>query len=116
MTRLVVLVSSIGNTTASFDSLLTKLRGDPQWGENTQILRYEHRVRIWSRKRANDLAEDLAQIIQTRWLTSGPFDEIVLMGNSLGGILVRAAYLRGLGSANNREEPQEWASHVARIV
>ena len=116
MTRLVVLVSSIGNTTIKFDSLLEKLSGDAQWGGNTQILRYEHRVRIWSRKRANDLAEDLAQIIQTRWLTGGPFDEIILMGYSLGGILVRAAYLRGLGSANNREEAQEWASHVVRIV
>jgi pimeloyl-ACP methyl ester carboxylesterase len=116
MKRLVVLVSSIGNTTVKFDPLLAKLRSEQQWGEGTQILRYEHRVRIWSHQRADDLAEDLAQMIQTSWLTDGPFDEIILMGNSLGGILVRAAYLRGLGSANNREEPQEWASHVTRIV
>jgi hypothetical protein len=116
MTRLVVLAPSIGNTTARFDPLLAKLKDDRQWGDSTQILRYEHHAHILSHQRADDLAEDLAQMIQTRWYTSGPFDDIILMGNSLGGILLRAAYLRGLGSANNHEEPQEWASHVSRII
>ncbi|WP_156994108.1 alpha/beta fold hydrolase [Terriglobus sp. TAA 43] len=116
MKRLIVLAPSIGHTTIDFDPLLERLSDEPLWNEKPQILRYEHRVHLLSSKRADDLAEDLAQRIQTRWYTEGPFDEITLMGNSLGGILVRAAYLRGLGSAKNREEPQEWASRVHRIV
>lgn len=45
--------------------------------------------------------------------------EVVLVGHSLGGILVRAAYLYGLGydrETTDDYKPYEWAKKVTRIV
>ncbi|WP_211882374.1 esterase/lipase family protein [Pseudarthrobacter albicanus] len=45
--------------------------------------------------------------------------EVVLVGHSLGGILIRAAYLYGLGydrETADDSEPHDWAKKVTRIV
>ena len=116
MGRLIVLAPSIANNTSQFDLLLTRLRLDPQWRGDTDVLRFEHHASARSLKRADKLTRDLADAIRGKWLVDGPFDDIILMGQSVGGILVRAAYLQGLGSVRNNQEPQEWVSFVSRIV
>jgi pimeloyl-ACP methyl ester carboxylesterase len=116
MARLVALAPGGGQTTAEFDPLLRRLQSEPEWDADTKILPCEHHATIFSLRRANDLAADMADRILTEWETNGPYDDVILMGFSAGGILSRAAYLRGLGSTRKNRAPKEWAKHVSRIV
>jgi len=116
MARLVVLVPGAGQTTAVFEPLLERLRSEPEWPADTNILRSEHHATFMSRRRADDLVDDLADDIYTEWETRGPYDDVILMGFSMGALLARGAYLRALGCTREPSTLQEWAKHVSRIV
>src|SRR5206468_1446840 len=47
---------------------------------------------------------------------TGPFDEIILVGHSLGGLLVRQAYLFANGLDPLDSEPRDWTGAVKRIL
>jgi pimeloyl-ACP methyl ester carboxylesterase len=116
MARLLVVVPGIGGHTSQFSLLLDLLKASPSWAADTQILLYDHNRGIFSRKLAAQIANDLAILIEGEWLEKGSFEDIVLIGHSMGALLVRQAYLTGLGSSLNRMRPKPWASKVSRMV
>jgi pimeloyl-ACP methyl ester carboxylesterase len=116
MTRLLVVVPGIGGKTSQFSALLDLLKASLGWVTETKILPYDHNRGLFSRKRAAQIAYDLAIFIETEWLESGSFDDIVLIGHSMGALLVRQAYLIALGSSSRRTVVKPWASKVSRIV
>jgi triacylglycerol esterase/lipase EstA (alpha/beta hydrolase family) len=115
MTRLIVVVPGIGGHTSQFSAPLDLLKASPGWVTETQILPYDHNRGLFSRKRAAQIANDLAILIEGAWLENGSFDEIVLIGHSMGALLVRQAYLTGLGSSSNHMQAKPWANKVSRM-
>lgn len=80
-----------------------------------------HGIKVFSRTRT--LAKSVAELAHKIRGLSGEntgevVDEVVLVGHSLGGILIRAAYLYGLGYDRDSEDgtADAWPRSVKRIV
>ena len=88
--------------------------------KGADVLRWEHHCSYLSRKFASTLAESLAASIDAKFVEAqqqgSPYTDLILLGHSMGALLVRQAYLIGLGSGVLDLKPQEWASKVQRIV
>lgn len=114
--RLVVVVSSIMDDASSWDSLVSRLRTLPGYGD--ELCHWEfipHGARWYRPGSAGRLAREVAARIHQRWMADGGYDEVVLVGHSIGGLLVRQAYLVGLGSGDPTQR-RPWAERVNRIV
>lgn len=76
---------------------------------------YPHPVRLWSRRPLVGHARKLSESIQQYWedYRNSP-QRIVLIGHSMGGLLVRHAYLLARGELGGQQ--RSWAGHVSRIV
>jgi pimeloyl-ACP methyl ester carboxylesterase len=121
MARLMVFVPGIRLKASAWQPLIQQLEEDPAWVADSQVLAWDHRTGILGRKPLLEIAAHLASEIGTRYAlraASGkpPFDDIVLVGHSMGALLVRQAYLIALGSTLNNMPPQPWAPLVSRIV
>lgn len=75
---------------------------------------YPNPVRIWSRGPLARHALALSESIQQYWEHRGSPQAITLIGHSIGGLLVRYAYLQATGALGGF--PREWSRHVRRIV
>ncbi|GIH23810.1 hypothetical protein Aph01nite_21200 [Acrocarpospora phusangensis] len=73
------------------------------------------RVRPWDRRSAGELARELSSWIARIWWEMGGLGRVVLVGHSVGGLLVRHAYLIARGDEDSRET-KAWAGRVSRIV
>ncbi|WP_330309834.1 MULTISPECIES: hypothetical protein [unclassified Streptomyces] len=58
----------------------------------------------------------MSALIHEQWLRGGGYDDVVLTGHSLGGLLARQAYLLGLDTDGEGRSPRPWAEKVSRIV
>lgn len=116
MARLLVFVPGIQSKAEDFNPLLARLQADSAWRQDTLVKLWDHHTSILSRTPLSNIARDLALFIHTTWSSHGGMDDVVLVGHSMGALLVRQAYLIGLGSTVNRMNPLPWATHVSRIV
>ena len=99
-------------TTAAV-SLLDRLRAEPGHADDL-VWVYPERIRTLSRGGLAGRARELGERIDWYWDGNGRPDEIVLIGHSIGGLLLRYAYLTALGGFG--DPPREWAHRVQRIV
>jgi hypothetical protein len=63
-----------------------------------------------------EAAVDLRARIDQQFLVSGGYQSVVMIGISIGGIVVRQAYLQSLGLYSDCPPTGQWAKLVARIV
>lgn len=96
---------------------------EEQYGQEWDISVFRHGIRRWSLggklKRAVDaLAVRIAFLAGDTTGDGDNIEEVRLVGHSVGGLLVRAAYLRGLGIDGEQAATSGsgWASKVRRIV
>lgn len=115
MKHLIVVVPGIAQTTRSWRPLLDRLMQEPET-DGAEWLLWDHRLRLWSTSDMKSLAIELRASIEERWVRAGGFDEIRLIGHSLGGLLVRQAFLLGSGAYPERPDPDPWSSRVRRIA
>jgi pimeloyl-ACP methyl ester carboxylesterase len=121
MSRLLVFVPGIRLKARAWLPLLQQLQNDPAWLPDSEILTWDHGTGILGRTPLLEISARLANAITTRATLRAadgkpPYDDIVLVGHSMGALLVRQAYLIGLGSTINSMPPQPWARQVSRIV
>ncbi len=116
-TRLVVVSPGLGLSIDDWEPLLTRLGNEAGWGPTTtDFLRDETRTKAHSTRRLAEIADVLAARIHARWIEAGGYSEIILVGHSLGGLVVRQSYLIGRGAVAGVELKHAWAAAVTRIV
>lgn len=119
MARLVVYVPGINMTTDAWQTLISRLKDDlghRSEFSDTEWVGWNHNCGFWSLKRAANVAGDLKDWLDSKYHASGGrYDDIVLMGHSMGGLFLRQAYLLARGTKIG--EPQSpWASRVSKFV
>lgn len=111
--RLLVYVGGLTEKRGDCADLFERLRAEPGHGSDSVWI-YPDWVRPTTRGRMDSLAASLSGRIDGLWADRGKPAEIVLIGHSIGGVLLRYAYLLGLGRLGSRRS--EWSAHVSRIV
>jgi hypothetical protein len=112
---LLVFVPGIGHPRNSV--FLDRLRAE--LGQNWQVRRWEHGLTPWSTNRLEDVAHRLAVRVRTWAGDNGigePVDRVVLVGHSVGGLLVRQAFLHDAGRSGQGTACHAWTRKVTRIA
>lgn len=107
---LIVYVGGLNEKLDRIEPLLTELAKVPELAAADHYV-YSSPVRRFSRGRLADRADELVAAISNYWLTQGRPSNVLLMGHSIGGLMVRQAYLTALG-----DPTQRWVQQVSRIV
>ena len=117
MKRLVVVVAGINGKTKSWNELLTQLRQENELTDaDSDWLLWDHDQEYWSFGSGWNLSRELKAKIDEQWESAGPYDDIILMGHSFGGVLVRQAYLLATGIYLNHPNVSPWNEKVSRFV
>lgn len=114
--RLVVVVPGMGSDLSSWTDLLTRLKTEPELADNVTWLQARHNARLTSFERIETLARNLSADIDVAWRNANGFDEVLLLGHSVGGLIVRQAYLLASGAGPEEDSTLPWAAAVQRIV
>ena len=115
MRKLIVLAPGITQNTRGWRPLKDRLSHEVDLMGSVWLER-DHRIWPWSSKTPKAHAIELRAAIDNIWRTKGPFDEVLLVGHSLGGLLVRRAFLLGQGVLDEHQHEDEWCKHVKRII
>ena len=110
---LIVYVPGINLKTNSWGTLISKLKDEPSFKMSTWR-GWNHNCGYFSLKSALSVAKDLRDYIDAEW-NGGSYDEIILMGHSMGGTILRQAYLLATGIYKN-EQSSRWSGHVSKII
>jgi pimeloyl-ACP methyl ester carboxylesterase len=112
--KLIVVVPGIGSRTQHWHALKAKLEQAPEL-QDAEWFIWNHGASVFSNASAVSLSRSLHAKIANKHLEKD-FDEIVLVGHSLGGMLVRSAYLMAVDSQYGGPDVSAWGSKVSRIV
>jgi hypothetical protein len=119
MRRLIVYVQGMWEPDSDWEPLRERLRTEPGH-EDDRFESWNPRIAPWTRTHPGQLAHQLRVQLDAWWKVAEetgddlPY-ELILIGHSVGGVLVRQAYMLGRGWYPHQRE-QEWAKHVTRIV
>jgi alpha-beta hydrolase superfamily lysophospholipase len=114
--RLVVVVPSIHDRFEPWDGLIKRLKTLPGYDDATCDWRHiHHGADFRHRGRAMDFGAELAANVNQQWVAAGGYEDVVLVGHSLGGVFVRYAYLHALGTFDPTDR-RPWAEAVERVV
>ncbi len=113
MSRLIVYVPAFNRTTDDWNPLVTRLREERALSESTWRP-WNHGCGYLSTESAMARARALRAAIDEEFVDHGGFDDILLLGHSLGALLIRQAYLLAAGRFDGRRS--EWVDKVRRIV
>ncbi|MFM9697858.1 hypothetical protein [Streptomyces europaeiscabiei] len=111
--RLLVYVPGLTDKPGDADELMARLREENGHVDDV-VWVYPDSIRVLTRGRLAALANTLNRRINSFWTDRGCPQEIVLIGHSAGGVLLRYAYLCGCGRL--RGDKGDWVANVRRIV
>jgi len=113
--RLLVIAPGTTQDRSHWVKFLATLRSDRR-SNDTAILFFNHDVQFTSIGSAHDIARELESCIASK-MVDGRYDSITLIGHSIGGMIVRRAYLIGAGATTDTvASPTEWTAKVDRIL
>jgi pimeloyl-ACP methyl ester carboxylesterase len=108
---LIVLVHGFRKNSLQWESLLAVAGHDPDF-QGCDLLVFKYSTGIRSRERLQTLGQVLSDSVE---LHHGGYKHIVLIGYSLGGLIVRSALLHALGVSGARQK-RVWPAFARRIV
>ena len=115
--RLVVMVPGIVQTTKQWSSLTDRLRRECGYTDaEADWIAFDNEGGPFSFGSAEGLARRLRGQIDQQWIKRGGYENVVLIGHSLGGVLVRQAYLLACGGDPRDDRRSEWGTRVDRII
>jgi pimeloyl-ACP methyl ester carboxylesterase len=115
--RLIVVVFGIRAKRKRWEPLLSRLKKEPELNdENAVWLVFDPKCGVLSRKPISESVRDLMALIHTAWISNGGFEDIILVGHSLGGMIIRSAYVAARGADPNAPGEFAWGFRVHRIV
>jgi pimeloyl-ACP methyl ester carboxylesterase len=113
--RLLVIAPATSQDYTHWFGFIEALRQDRR-SEDIAILFFSHDVRFASFGSAYDIAKDLEACISSKMVDSR-YDRITLIGHSIGGMIIRRAYLIGAGATNDSPVLRsKWTDKVERIL
>ena len=114
-TRLVVIAPALTLKNVDYDPLIDGLQTEEGLKPETTVWEVFNKV-IWplGGRSLERFSADLAQQINTAWVHNDGFEDVILMGHSAGGLLVRQAYLSAWGIRGGTK--YAWAEKVSRLV
>jgi pimeloyl-ACP methyl ester carboxylesterase len=115
MRRLIVVVPGIRGHREGWQPLVDRLKIEPALA-NTEYQVWNLKKKWYSLGNPERLAVELAAWINLQWVARGPFDDLILVGHSMGGLLIRRAYLLACGVDRVTKQQSEWAARVSRII
>ena len=116
MKRLIVLAPAIAGGSARWQPLIDRLKKEAALSDSTDWLIFRGRTSYVSLKRAERIARDLAAEIDVKSRQKGGYDDIILVGHSFGGLLVRRAFLNALAEQHAGNDAGAWVHAVHRFV
>jgi pimeloyl-ACP methyl ester carboxylesterase len=113
--RLIVVVPGTGQGRAEWQSFFDHLKKDAR-SQQFDWLVFDHQIKPWSTGNAREIANQLASCIDEKF-TLTKYKHITLIGASMGGMLVRRAYLQSSGALVDQPAAEAaWAEKVDNIL
>lgn len=113
---LIVFIHGMNRGPADFEPLM---RETADWLPDADVFAPALPLGVFSTKRAADIAADIEGRI-ARLSAEGGYQEIILVGHSVGALLLRAAWMLGNGASPDGSvdltNRADWARRVSRIV
>jgi pimeloyl-ACP methyl ester carboxylesterase len=115
--RLIVVVPAMNSRVEKWQPLVERLKREPGCtAAEAEWYLHDQRTHGLGLKRLANLSTALVTAIQGKWVENGGFEEIWLLGHSLGGLVARQAYMIGRGAEPGATQTHDWARAVTRIV
>jgi hypothetical protein len=114
MKRLIVLSPGMSGYDG-WEPLIQRLSAEPDL-QGAEWCRWDHGRKWYSGGTLDQLAHELRAFIDQQWMKGGPYDDVILVGHSMGGLLVRMTYLLGCGEDLVTHQLSPWAARVSRII
>jgi pimeloyl-ACP methyl ester carboxylesterase len=112
--RLIVVVPGLRDQKANWEPLKARLLQESELDGSEWFYWDHHILRSLGFRRAEPLARELKASIDEKWAGASGYDDVVLIGHSMGGLLVRQAYLVASGYPNGQRS--RWHARVSKIV
>jgi hypothetical protein len=113
--RLIVVVTSENQNKEGWNPLVDELKKETTLIDAEWLIWDNHNLHDKSFEDGLSLSIDLKAKIDARWKNDESFEEVILIGHSLGGILVRQAYLLASGTSKGYDR-SSWYEYVRRLV
>lgn len=127
MKRLIVVATGINGSPRKWSPLLKRLGEEADLADSEWLIFHHYGFWNWQAfgniftQSVADLSLELKARIEQRWvgaITNGqPYDEIICIGHSVGGLMIRQAYLVAAGAYPKiRKSEISWTDKVSRFV
>jgi len=114
--KLVVIVPGIRDRYRNWQPLCRRLQKELGFKTAEAVwIGFDHGIGILSIGNLHSEAHKLCARVRAEWIKADGFDEVVLVGHSLGGLLVRQAVLIAVG-ATHEDQPMAWGAAISRII
>lgn len=121
---LIVAIHAFSQTRESLHDVLQAIGGEPRLAD-ADLLMPSYPSSIWSNADPVLIADELVQAIDRaiaarRERDGGDYEEVILVGHSLGALLIRKAYAIARGATEELVgvvgQPRPWVGRVTRLV
>lgn len=113
--RLIVVVPSENQNAETWKPLVEELKQETVLTETEWLYWDKHNLHDWSFEKGISLSRQLKAKIDAKWRNQNRFEEVILIGHSLGGLLIRQAYLLASGMYPDYDQ-SPWYRCVSRFV